>query len=110
MGMFFMGLLGFLNVELQIIRPEYGMYLVVIAWVYVVLMVAVAEATSSNGTLLGAAVTVLLWGLLPLTIVVYLMGTSARRRARRAAEASGDTPDRSDHAAGDAVAPEREEP
>jgi hypothetical protein len=95
---------------LQIIHPEYGMYLVVIAWVYVVLMVAVAEATSSNGTLLGATMTVLLWGLLPLTIVVYLMGTSARRRARRAAEPSTDAPDRGDHATGDAVAPERKEP
>ena len=30
------------------------MLLVAIAWLYVVLMVAVVEATSSNGTLLGA--------------------------------------------------------
>jgi hypothetical protein len=90
------------------------MYLVVIGWVYVVLMVAVAEASSSNGTLLGAALTFLLWGLLPLSIVVYLMGSPARRRARRAleeaAEASGLQPDRGDHAAGDTVAPKREEP
>jgi hypothetical protein len=100
------------------------MYLVVIAWAYVVLMVAVAEAASSNGTLLGAALTVLTWGVLPLTIVTYLMGTSARRRARKSAEAAevaaasgpadlatlGPAPDRGDHAAGDTVAPERIEP
>jgi hypothetical protein len=89
------------------------MYLVVIAWLYVVLMVAVAEATSSNGTLLGAALTVVLWGLLPLAIIVYLMGSPARRRARRAldaAHASAQQPDRSEHAAGDAVAAERKEP
>jgi hypothetical protein len=97
------------------------MYLVVIAWAYVVLMVAVAEAASSNGTLLGAALTLLIWGVLPLTIVTYLMGTPARRRARKSAEAAeasaspalvtpGHAPDRSDHAAGDTVAPERKEP
>ena len=33
------------------------MYLVVIAWIYVVLMMSVAEATNTNGTLLGAIVT-----------------------------------------------------
>jgi hypothetical protein len=87
------------------------MYLVVIAWVYVVLMVAVAEAASSNGSLLGAVLTFLMWGLLPLTIVVYLMRSPARRRARRAAEAaSALAPDRGDHPAGDAIAPERVEP
>jgi hypothetical protein len=100
------------------------MYLVVIAWAYVVLMVAVAEAASSNGTLLGAALTFLMWGVLPLSIVTYLMGTPARRRARKSAEAAeaaaasaspalvtlGQAPDRGDHAAGDTVAPERIEP
>ena len=87
------------------------MYLVLIAWFYVVLMVAVAEAFSSNGTLLGAVITVVLWGLLPMSILAYLMGTSARGRARRAAEASAAAvqPDSGDHAAGDAVAPERKE-
>ena len=87
------------------------MYLVVIAWVYVALMVAVAEAASSNGTLLGAAFTFLMWGVLPLSIVVYLMRAPGRRRARRAAEsAAALAPDGGDHAAGDAVAPERKEP
>jgi len=90
------------------------MYLVVIAWIYVTLMVAVAEAASSNGTLLGAVLTFLMWGLLPLSIMVYLMGSPSRRRARRAAEAakseSGLAPDRGDHSPGDAVAPERIEP
>ncbi len=102
------------------------MYLVVIAWAYVVLMVAVAEAASSNGTLLGATLTFLMWGVLPLSIVIYLMGTPARRRARKSAEAEaaeaaaasgpaasaalGQAPDRGDHAAGDTIAPVREEP
>ncbi|WPB58237.1 hypothetical protein [Xylophilus sp. GOD-11R] len=97
------------------------MYLVVIAWVYVALMMAVAEATASNGSVLGAVVTFVLYGLLPLSIVLYLLGTPARRRAARrraAAEdrpvASGKAPDGGGHAPGAAepgsVAPVREEP
>jgi hypothetical protein len=45
---------------------------------------------------------------LPLSVVLYIMGAPARRRARRAAESAA--PDRSGVAPGDAVAPEREEP
>ena len=88
------------------------MMLVAVAWIYVVLMVAVVEATGSRGTLLGAVVTFLLYGVLPLGIVMYLMLSPARRR-RRLAQASstvGVDPDQRGHAAGDAVAPEREEP
>lgn len=93
------------------------MYLVAIAWVYVVLMMAVAEATSANGTLLGAVFTVLLYGALPLSVVLYLMNTPHRKRARRAAEAREAAasaapvePDGGDHAAGDVIAAKREEP
>lgn len=91
------------------------MLLVAIAWIYVVLMIAVAEATSNQGTLMGAFFTLLLYGVLPLGIVLYVMNEPARRRARRAraaAEASGGPiePDGGDHAPGDAVAPERKEP
>jgi hypothetical protein len=89
------------------------MHLVAIAWLYVVLMMAVAEATSNQGTLLGAVFTLVLYGLLPLSIVLYLMNEPARRRARRARDAVGSAgrpdPDGRDHAPGDAVAPEREE-
>jgi membrane protein implicated in regulation of membrane protease activity len=93
------------------------MYLIAIAWMYVVVMMALAEALSAQGTVLGALFTLLLYGALPLSIVMYLLGTPMRRRARRAAEAealqpntgSGAQPDGSGHAAGDAVAPERKE-
>ncbi len=88
------------------------MYLVVIAWVYVALMMAVAEATSSTGTVLGALVTFVLYCVLPLSLVVYLMATPARRRARQRRE-SAETPDGSGHAPRVAetpgVAPVREE-
>ena len=87
------------------------LYLVAIGWMYVVLMMTVAEAMAPNGTLLGALVTLMLYGVLPLALVLYLLGTPGRRRARRAADrASAAQPDGSGHAAGDAVAPEREKP
>ena len=57
------------------------MYLVVIAWLYVVLMMSVAEATNTTGTLLGAIITFFLYGLAPVALVVYLMGAPARSKA-----------------------------
>jgi hypothetical protein len=93
------------------------MYLVALAWIYVVLMMAAAEATSPNGSVVGAVFTFILYGVLPLALVLYILGTPGRRRMRRASEARdaakgsvGQPPDGSDHAAGDAVAPERKEP
>lgn len=89
------------------------MYLVAIAWMYVVLMMAIVEATASNGSVLGAIVTFVLYGALPLSVVMYILGTPARRRAIKAAEAaaaSAAPPDGSGQAPGDAVAPERKEP
>ena len=64
------------------------MYLIAIAWMYVVLMMSVAEATNANGTVLGAIVTFFLYGLLPLALVVYLMQAPARRKAIKAREAA----------------------
>ncbi len=63
------------------------MYIVPIAWLYVALMMAVAEATSSQGTVLGAFFTFVLYGLMPIGLVLYFMGTPARRRQRLAREA-----------------------
>jgi hypothetical protein len=66
------------------------MYLVAIAWLYVTLMMALAEATHPNGTLLGAFVTLLLYGIGPLSLVLYLMGTPLRRKKRLAEERTQD--------------------
>jgi apolipoprotein N-acyltransferase len=63
------------------------MYIVAIAWMYVALMMAVAEATNTNGTVLGAIVTFILYGLLPVALVVYLMRSPGRKRAIKAKEA-----------------------
>ncbi|WP_423311236.1 hypothetical protein [Variovorax sp. VNK109] len=62
------------------------MYLVVIAWMYVVLMMSVAEATNTTGTILGAIVTFVLYGVLPMSIVVYILGTPGRKRKIKARE------------------------
>ena len=92
------------------------MYLVVIAWLYVALMMAAAEAASPIGTVAGAVFTFVLYGALPVALVVYLMDTPRRRRAIRAREAaersaanSGE-PDAGGEAPADPVAPVRKEP
>ena len=96
------------------------MHLVVIAWLYVALMMAVAEATNTNGTVLGAVFTFLLYGLAPVALVVYLMGAPGRRKAIRAREAAerenamraaatpSIAPDAGSEAPADAVPPVRE--
>ena len=62
------------------------MYIVALAWIYVALMMSVAEATNTNGTVLGGIVTFILYGILPTAIIIYIMGTPQRKRARLALE------------------------
>ena len=85
------------------------MYLIVIGWMYVVLMMSVAEATNTTGTVLGGIVTFFLYGILPVGIVVYVMRAPQRRRAIKAREAAEDA-DRAARAArggrGGAAAPD----
>jgi membrane protein implicated in regulation of membrane protease activity len=65
--------------------------IVAIAWMYVVLMMALAEALSPQGTVLGAIVTLLLYGVAPLALVLYLMGTPMRRQRQREREGTQET-------------------
>ena len=58
------------------------MYLVAIAWMYVVLMMSIAEVMHPDGTLLGAIITFVLYGVLPLAIVLDIMGARFRRKHR----------------------------
>ena len=91
------------------------MYILVVGWLYVAMMMAVAEATNANGTLLGAIVTFLLYGVGPVALVVYLMREPARKRRRKAAAlaernaAASGQPDAGGEAAADPVAPVRKE-
>ncbi len=63
---------------------------IVIAWLYVTLLMAVAEASAINGSILGAVVTFTLYGLLPVAIIAYIFATPARKRARKAREAQAE--------------------
>lgn len=62
------------------------MYIVPIGWLYVAVLMAAAEATNSNGTVLGGLITFVLYGLLPVGLVVYVMGAPGRKRAIKAQE------------------------
>ena len=98
------------------------MYILVIGWLYVALMMAVAEAMHSSGTVLGGIITFALYGLGPVALVVYLMQSPARRKARKAQEVAevaessapntsrSDPPDAGGHAAAAPVAPVGKEP
>jgi bacteriorhodopsin len=55
------------------------MYIVAIAWIYVVLMMSITEHSIVAGIM-----TFLMYGVLPLTIILYLMRTPHRRRQRQA--------------------------
>ena len=85
------------------------MHLVALAWIYVALMMALAEAISPQGSVFGAVITLLMYGVLPLALVLYLLSAPARRRARAARLSSALAPDERRLAAGAAVAPVREE-
>ena len=95
------------------------MILVAIAWLYVAVLMAVAEATHSNGTLLGALFTFVIYGVVPMSLVVYIMGAPARKKARKAREqaegqarqqAASGAPGGGGEATAEPVAPVREEP
>lgn len=63
---------------------------IAIAWIFVALMAAVAEAVAPNGTVLGALFTFFGWGVFPLSIVIYLLGTPIRRKARAMRESAAE--------------------
>ena len=80
-------------------RPaRIAMYIVAIGWIYVTFLMALTETSFVAG-----AATFLFYGLLPLSVFVYVFGTPWRRARRRRSEASvavpGDEahePDRAD--------------
>ena len=86
------------------------MHLLIIGWGYVALMMAIAEATNPAGTVLGALVTFVLYGVVPVSIVLYLMGTPGRkRRLREKQAAESEKSDAGSEPPADAVPPVRKE-
>ena len=85
------------------------MLIVVIGWLFVVALFALAHGSAPGGSWLGAALVLLLVGALPAALLAYVTLSRARRRARRQRDSTD--PDAGSHAAGEAhVAPMREEP
>jgi hypothetical protein len=105
--------------------------LIAVGWLYVALMMAVAEATNTTGTVLGALITFVLYGVGPVALVLYLIGAPGRRQARKQREAAelaawragqasateaensaagSGQPDAGGHAPADTVTPVRKEP
>jgi len=62
------------------------MYIVAIAWIFVVLLMGASEAQA--GSLLGGIMTFIFYGVVPLSIVLYLLATPQRWRARKARDAA----------------------
>lgn len=59
------------------------MYIIAIAWLYVTVLMALTESNLIAGT-----ATFLFYGLLPLSLLMWLGGTRARRQRQAAMEAS----------------------
>ncbi|MBX3647503.1 MAG: hypothetical protein KIT42_09475 [Rhodocyclaceae bacterium] len=81
------------------------MYIVAIGWLWVVLMMALTEASLTAGIL-----TFLFYGLFPLALFLWLMGTPQRRRAQRPSprplpEEGGDGRSRAAHAQSEGLRP-----
>ena len=92
-----------------------SMWIVAVAWMYVVVMMSIAQAISPDGSVWGAIGILLFYGLLPVSLVMYVLFTPHRRRARRAQEAREQPMASTQDDAGgltpsDPVSPKREEP
>lgn len=71
------------------------MYIVAIGWLWVVLMMAVTETSVTAGIL-----TFFFYGLAPLALFLWLVGTPARRRRRSVVVADEDMRQQDDADAG----------
>ena len=66
------------------------MYIIAIGWLWVALMMAITEQNIVAGIL-----SFTFYGLLPCLLLLWLLGTPARRQRRAAAEAASTHPDES---------------
>jgi hypothetical protein len=59
----------------------FAVYIVAIAWLYVVVLMSLTESS-----LVAGVVTLVLYGLAPLALFLWLMGTPERRRRQQSRE------------------------
>lgn len=57
------------------------MYIIAIAWLYVVMLMALTEES-----IIGGIMSLIFYGVLPLSIFLYVFGTPQRKRYKRQAE------------------------
>jgi membrane protein implicated in regulation of membrane protease activity len=67
------------------------MYIIAIAWIYVALLAAAAETT-----VIGAILTFIFYGLAPLSLFLWLVGTPRRRSRQRALDEKAGESNRAD--------------
>jgi len=67
------------------------MYIIAIGWLWVVLMMSVTESNLVAGLL-----SFVFYGLFPCSLLLWLLGTPARRRRQAAAEAEAPPPSPTD--------------
>ena len=84
------------------------MLIIVLAWLYVLGMMAFALAVEPGGSMVGAIVTFLIYGFGPPALLLYLWGWRRRRQLKR--DGLDLAPDAGSKPPADAVAPERKEP
>jgi biotin transporter BioY len=63
------------------------MYIVAIAWIYVVFMMSITEQSIIAGIM-----TFLLYGVLPLSVILYLAGARQRKNKRRRNQLDSEKP------------------
>lgn len=83
------------------------MIVIVLAWIYVLAMMALALAVEPGGSMLRAIVGFLIVGFGPPALLLYLWGMRRRRQLRR--ESLAFEPDGGSVPPADAIAPERKE-
>lgn len=61
------------------------MYIIAIGWLFVTVLMAAAEAMTTS--LVAGMLTLLFYGVVPVGLILYLLGTPERRRRQQRAEA-----------------------
>jgi hypothetical protein len=70
---------------------SHPVYIVAIGWLYVVIMMAVTETSFMSG-----AVTLICYGIVPLGLFLWIVGTPQRRRRAASGHAANEKPDQRD--------------